>query len=369
MNETRDPRVFDDVRMFELNPGMKIFALLLIFCGALARGTTVNPVDHTCPICGTVSITMQLGSYSQFGEPAHDLSDRPEFTFYGVDVCPNDLFASWKSNWDKVGPEDKARLSEFLKHPAVVLTAQEKAIVGDHLDELRTSRWWEDLWARSCDAVRQPDSRHRWYTAMSMNYTGLVVRSDWERKLAVHFREQAILQLQEGAVAAWTSDEEKRYFPYLRAELTRQAGRLDEAKSLFLDVIAHEKTFPADPDTAWISRWAGEQLALIDKAPVAHDPPVAVTPPAAPVRDETNPQPPQSFDKEKALVEIKTTQFLTRDDLLNSKDPEIIKAMEERVERLRHTQAKGAEEWARGYEIMVFETLSLQEKLLQLPIR
>ncbi len=379
MNETRGPRVFDDVRMIELNPGMKSFALLLIFCGALARGTTVEPVDHTCPICGTVSITMQLGSYSQFGEPAHDLSDSPQFSFYGVNVCPNDLFASWESNWDEVGPEDKAKLSEFLKHPAVVLTAQEKAIVGDHLEELRSSGWWEELWARSCDEIRKPDPRHRWRTAIAMNYTGLAVTSEWEKKLATHYREQAILELKAATTSSWATDVEKRISSYLQAELTRQAGRGDEAKALFSKVISYEKTLPPDEDFAWIARWAQAQLELIDKPAPTPDPVPEVEfqlpPPlegiAPPIVGNDAPPSPKPMGEEETLNEIRTTDFLTRDEIWNSRDPEIIKALEARVERLRQnrTQVSEATHWARLYEIRSFEAFTRRSKLSKLPVR
>lgn len=355
---------------------MKILSLLLATL-SVAAATTVNWVDHACPICGTVSVTMQLGSYHQSGEPAHDLSDSPGFSFHGVDVCPNDLFASWQSNWDRVDPTDKAKLSEFLKQPCVVLTAQEKAIVGDHLDQLKLSCWWEELWARSCDEIRKPDPRHRWRRAIAMNHTGLVATSDWEKKLAAHYREQAIIELKAATTSSWATDVEKRISSYLEAELTRQAGRVDEAKVLFRKVISHEKTLPPNEDFAWIASWSGDQLALIDKPQPTLQPdsqvalPLLPTPgkDAPPAVAETGSSAPKPMGKEEALNEIKSARFLNRDEILNSPDPEIIKALEDRIQRLRQTKATGGWDWARRYEIRSFEALTRSKKLLQVPVR
>ncbi|MGL5017230.1 MAG: hypothetical protein ACRDBP_03785, partial [Luteolibacter sp.] len=82
---------------------------------------------------------------------------------------------------------------------------------------------------------------------------------DWEKQLAFLFRENAIAALKDAATATWPTATEKRVFAYLRAELTRQAGRNEDALSLFQEVIASEKTNKPDEELAWISRWASEQ--------------------------------------------------------------------------------------------------------------
>src|SRR6478736_6684695 len=99
----------------------RILSLFLIFA-ACASATSVFPDLHECPVCGVKSVTMSLGSYSQFGEPARDLTDSPHFRFAKVEVCPGDLYASWSDVWKKINPEEKAKLAGFLKEPALHLT-------------------------------------------------------------------------------------------------------------------------------------------------------------------------------------------------------------------------------------------------------
>lgn len=210
-----------------------------------------------------------------------------------------------------------------------------------------------------------------------MNHTGLVATSDWEKKLAAHYREQAIIELKAATTSSWTTDVEKRISSYLEAELTQQAGKVDEAKALFRKVISHEKTLPPNEDFAWIASWSGDQLALIDKPQptLQPDSQVALPPLPTPGNDapptvaETGSPAPKPMGKEEALNEIKTARFLNRDDILDSQDPEIIKALDERIQRLRQTKATGGWDWARQHEIRSFEAVTRGKKLLQVPVR
>lgn len=91
------------------------FFLWLI--AASAHATTVYPELHECPVCGVKSVSMSLGSNSQFGEPARDLSDSPQFQFVKDEVCPGDLYASWADVWKPVDAGEKARLNKLPISP------------------------------------------------------------------------------------------------------------------------------------------------------------------------------------------------------------------------------------------------------------
>lgn len=249
------------------------FFLLLI--AASANATSVFPEFHECPVCGVRSVTMSLASDSQFGEPSRDLSDSSQFRFTAVEVCPGDLYASWADAWQPVDDNEKSKLTKFLKEPFLQLTVAEKSIIGNHEMEFRESCWFQPLWARTCDGFRSNDDRRKLKSILRLHFAGRHLDSqnagqDWEKQLASLFRENAIAALKDVATAKWPTETEKRVFAYLRAELTRKAGRNEEAFSLFQDVIASEKTAKPNEELVWISRWASEQS--LHSSPETRDP-------------------------------------------------------------------------------------------------
>lgn len=237
----------------------------IFFAGLLAGpalATSVAPVDRECPVCSMPTVGLQLMSYSRFGEAERDLSDQLFFG-PGVEICPQDLFATWPER-RALDANEKSDLAAFLKDPAVELTRGEKDALGVDLEMLRGSVWWESLWARTCDARRKPDPRHQWETAMHLYYEGKLATRPWEKRLAAHFTAAAIQSLKEAESAAWPKDVEKRIFSYLRAELLRRSGKAEEAKALFAEVMRQEESFKDDEETAWIGSWAKEQSFRID---------------------------------------------------------------------------------------------------------
>ncbi len=249
--------------------------LLLLLIAASAQATSVFPELHECPICGVKSVTMSLASYSQFGEPARDLSDSPQFRFANVEICPNDLFATWSGAWKTVKPGAKTKLAAFLKEPALHLAAPVKAAIAGHEKAFRESRWFEPLWAETCDGFRGVDRRRKFGNILQLHFAGQSFGEgkspeNWEQQLVSYFRENAIASLKEALTAKWPDPTEKRVFAYLHAELTRQAGRDEEALVLFKEVIASEKSAKGDAKLAWISRWAAEQS--LRASPEAKDP-------------------------------------------------------------------------------------------------
>lgn len=244
---------------------MSRFFLVLVLLISAAQATMVVPELHECPVCGEKSVTQSLASYSMFGEPARDFSDQPSFAFARADVCPNDLFASWPDSWGKIEPADKAKLADFLKQPALNLTDQEKAIIGGHEKEFREGRWFLPLWARTCDSYRTLNDRDKFDRILRLHYAGGYFDpsrppKDFEQRLIVHYREDAITALKDVQLADWPKPDEKRVFAYLHAELTRQAGRDAEAVELFQKVIATESSQKPDEETSWILQWATEQI-------------------------------------------------------------------------------------------------------------
>ncbi len=247
-----------------------LFFLLALV--AVAQATSVRPVLHECPVCGEKSVTIALMSYSSFGEPARDLSDSPRHSFSNVEVCPNDLFAGWSGTWKSMKPDEKAKLAEFLKQPTLHLTDQEKEIIEGHEAEFRKSRWFPLIWARSCDELRSLEPREKFDRILWFHYKGCYTdehhkATELETRLTAHYREQAITALKEAQTAEWAKPLDKRVYAYLQAELTRQAGRDDEALSLFQNVIHSERALKPDEETSWILAWATEQsLRVGDEA-------------------------------------------------------------------------------------------------------
>jgi hypothetical protein len=236
---------------------------------ASAHATSVRPALHRCPVCGERSVTSELMSYSSFGEPARDLSDHPAYQFYGVEVCPSDLFAGWAGSWESLQAGEKAKLAEFLNHPVLNLTEAEKSIIAGDEDAFRESPWFLPAWARTCDGFRPLTDREKFNRILRTHYTGKFVErkadaTDLETRLVGLYREQAISALKDSLTADWASPLDKRVHAYLRAELIRQAGRDKEAFALFQQVIDSESTLEPDEETSWILRWAREQSLRAD---------------------------------------------------------------------------------------------------------
>jgi hypothetical protein len=83
--------------------------------------------------------------------------------------------------------------------------------------------------------------------------------NDFEKRLSALYREQAITALRDAQTAEWPSALDKRVFAYLQAEFTRQAGRDDEAHTIFQNVIQTETAIKPDKESSWILEWAHEQ--------------------------------------------------------------------------------------------------------------
>lgn len=202
---------------------MRGFRWFLCLAGVV-NATSVAPHDFKCPVCGKPSVDSVLMSYNNFGQvPARDRIFSPIGA--NVRICPHDLYASWNYQWEDLKPGDKESLSAFLKEPRVVLTDREKQIVGTRLDALRQSRWWEILWARTCDQVRKQDVDHARFTALQFYHAGDINSPEpWILELTKLYRDEAIKALENA--------KEARY-RFLRAELLRLSGRNDEAALTF----------------------------------------------------------------------------------------------------------------------------------------
>ena len=252
-----------------------IRVVFLMLVAAVVNATSVYPELHECPVCGLESVKISIASYSQFGEPERDLSDSPNFRFANVEICSGDLYASWSDAWEKIDPEERAKLAVFLKEPALRLTEAERTAVTGHEQAFSESGWLEPLWARTCDGFRTVDERRQFDNVLRLHFSGRFFESDrvpedWEKRLVSIFRDNAISALKEAAVAEWPKPHEKRVFAYLRGELTRQAGRDAEALKIFKEVIAAEKAAEPNEELEWIARWASEQSLRC--GPEAKDP-------------------------------------------------------------------------------------------------
>ena len=225
---------------------MKTGTWVIAASAALASGltaTSVAPRDFTCPVCDKPFVNSVLMSYNNFGyRPARDAIFRPPHAARrGVRICPHDLYASWEDRWGKLEKDDKNRLAEMLKQPAVALTDQEKKIAGTDAVKLRKSPWWGIWWTRTCDQVRGLDLHSGVSLSLSLFYAGDLKSSEpWIRELTKSYREQAIEEL------AVSTDPRGRY---LRAELMRQSGRTGEAGQEF-QKLAKELIKPVDKEDA-----------------------------------------------------------------------------------------------------------------------
>lgn len=244
----------------------------LAACGLMLLGvagaTSVRVGEHECPICGKVSKTPVLMSYSMFGEPARDLSDWPMFRFAGVEVCPFDGYAAWGSDWEIDDAETVGELRGFLESPEVDLTRSERALIDGRLGQLRDTPVWKILWARSCNALRPPNPRRNWRTAMGLVYHTKRLESDFGRELHRHFRDEAITETKRALEEGWPDADEKPVFRYLIAEFHWRSGRVKEAAEAYRDVLTEAERGDPEPDEleggkSALPGWAKSRLRRI----------------------------------------------------------------------------------------------------------
>ena len=212
---------------------MRVFLLFVGLSLPLAA-TSVGIISKTCPVCGGKSAAFAVLSYSNFGGPRLDLSDQPMFLSANTSICPYDGYASLESAWDIENADEKQRLRTFLENPHVSLSPAESEIIGDKLRDLRKHSVWRILWARSCDRQRAPNPRREWMRAMMLLYSTAGQETPMETALHQLFREEAIKATRRATGEDWPEEDERNLiFPYLLAELDRQAGRVEEAKLVF----------------------------------------------------------------------------------------------------------------------------------------
>jgi hypothetical protein len=206
-----------------------------------------------------------LASYSQFGEPPRDLSDRYQFEFFRV--CPWDLFAARDGDWKKkTSPEEMKRIREFLAAdpPVIRLAADEWDLFQNRRKEWDEATDTELLWLREIDKLREIPPRARLDLALRCYYRGVAV----ENPVRACFRTKAIAALGDALAARWPDPDERIHYQYLRAELIRQSGNNGEAVAEFGKTIALCDNSPAIGEetsaAAGLKAWCRERLALIE---------------------------------------------------------------------------------------------------------
>lgn len=253
-----------------------MFRSLLIFALLISTAHAVSDlyVLHECPVCGEKSVIRSHISGARFGKRSQDVYNHLDFLFAGEQVCHHDLYASWFESWKEVKPGDKAKLVNFLKDPALLLSNEEKSIISGHEIEFRNSNWLHPLWVRTCNSYRTMTDQEMLKQHLRIYFVGRYVGTSppkkFEKRLYALYCENAITALKSSLAADWPTSQEKRAFACLLAELTLQAGRDAEAHAMFQKVIAAESDQKPDWDTSWILRCATEQSFLC--GPEAKDP-------------------------------------------------------------------------------------------------
>ena len=132
-----------------------VFSLLVCLFSMKIQATSVVPVDHACPICGQAVQTMELASYSQWGEQPRNLSSMMNFGM-GAAICPYDLYCARSYRWKECDEVERKKIRPILKKGVIELTDHEKAMVAKHGDS-----FFDDvkklLWLRTCNRYRKKD--------------------------------------------------------------------------------------------------------------------------------------------------------------------------------------------------------------------
>ncbi|MBK1828890.1 hypothetical protein [Haloferula rosea] len=245
-----------------MSPSSPALAASLLLA-ALAQATSVGVGEHECPICERELKTTRVMSYSQFGEPARDLSDLPRYTLFGSpESCPWDLYTAFSDGWEIEDPDELASMKRFLttRPLAIQLTPAEAELLGDAPlpSSIRSL-----LWARTCNLQRKPNPARDRDTALLLFYNTRHPADASTRRWNHHFRSEAIKTLDAHAKDPGITAVERSIFTYLAGELRRQADDPQGAKTNFAEAreLANKSK---SKDDAWIERWAQEQTLLID---------------------------------------------------------------------------------------------------------
>lgn len=233
-----------------------LFLSLWLMVCSTAWATSVDAVDHDCPVCKRPVQLMVLMSYSQFGEAPRNLSSmlggmtEPQ-------LCPHDLFVDYASNWKEVDQQTAARLKPILDKRVIRLTEAEKLQLKQHgpsfFESVKTL-----LWYRTClpEFGGKQHARRDFRLALQLYYRS------YDEGTTSFYREQLIGQLEVLPESGWLNKEwEPLVYAYLHAELLRESGRVQPAIEAFRKVIDRYGKFSGKNDeNGWISEWAQEQM-------------------------------------------------------------------------------------------------------------
>jgi nucleoid-associated protein YgaU len=250
---------------------MRFLVIIAVITSTLsASATTVVPQFVNCPVCVEDFVVTAVSSFSQFGEPARDLSDSPARMFDRPHVCPYCLFAALPDDFESL-PEDQARAFERLLPSRLKLgiSDEEKATLTKIPAKYRPYLF-QDAWtARACYEQRPKSDREQLTLALRLFYSTARRKGPGVSDLAplddlhIVYRRQAVkmmaVQLAEGDM----KPEDKAVNTYLIGELLRQDRLFDSALEMFAEATALAKALPKpkDPDDSyeWISNWSAQQ--------------------------------------------------------------------------------------------------------------
>ena len=247
-----------------------IFTLGLSLTFLNTHATKVFPAERKCPVCLETFITMELGSYSSFGESERDLSDSPAIVFDGVEICPYCLFASLKSDFDRPSLTERKNLRAKLPTISVGLQKPERIAL---LATPENNWLWREsflglLLARQCYSWCRPDAARDMTVLLHLYYSST---GDCSDNLHRYYRQQCLNTLSALLVTHTYQGTEEAVFTYLLGELNRRDGREEEAVRLYAKASALAQALPApknndEASSDWIVSWAFEQTCRIQFA-------------------------------------------------------------------------------------------------------
>jgi hypothetical protein len=236
------------------------FVASVMLDGLPLKATTVFPQEEKCPVCAEKFIVMTLGSYSNFGEPARDLSDH--FFFGNIRTCPYCLYSALIRDFNKMSFWERRKIRGNWPPSTVSLMGTER----EGVEKVKTSYdLFEYILAREAYLYRKRDDQRAVKLLLSQYYA---TKHDQGSDLSQYYRKEVISHLEKQVDASSYKGKEEAVMTYLLGELCRLDNQDHKALRYFKEAekLAGALPLPRDEDderSDWIGQWAYEQSCRI----------------------------------------------------------------------------------------------------------
>ena len=238
-------------------------SLTFSFIAANASGTSVDYEETRCPICQESFVVIRYVTLSVFGyATARDLRDSQWIVFEEVRTCPHCLYTSLASEFSNVDPAERATIRDFLAtlgsaSSRMAWKSQDNGIVAPKTDADAT--FWL---GHRCYDRRGPKPRSHVRLALLQYYQCGRTASGTR----CEYREHAIDEMDKALRADAYLGPETAMVTYLRGELLRVAGRLEEARRELAAArklaLTAKVEYPESATLKWLLPWIEERSLL-----------------------------------------------------------------------------------------------------------